>query len=226
MDKLSLQDEGRRQFIKRALVFAALAPLTTMTSSCQTQRTESAPKRLVGGGCDGCELIYEGMPRELSSETAIASDSEPGERMEISGHIYRLDGRTPAPGVILYVYHTDAQGYYSPAPNTPNIARRHGHLRGWIRTNESGEYKFTSIKPTPYPNARIPAHIHPIIKEPDKNEYYIDEYRFDDDPLLTKEERAKEEKRGGTGIIHLTKTDGIWTGKRDIILGLNIPNYS
>jgi protocatechuate 3,4-dioxygenase beta subunit len=166
------------------------------------------------------------MPQQLSWQAAIASASEPGERMEISGIIYQLDGKNPAPNVILYVYHTDAKGYYSPAPDATKNDRRHGHLRGWLKTNRSGEYKFTTIKPAPYPNGDIPAHVHPIVKEPDKNEYYIDEYVFDDDPLLTQEKRSKLENRGGSGIISLAKrSDGVWTGTRNIILGLNIPNY-
>ena len=71
-----------------------------------------------------------------------------------------------------------------------------------------------------------PAHIHPIVKEPDKNEYYIDEYVFDDDPLLTQERRSKLEDRGGSGIIHLARRgDGVWIGQRNITLGLNIPDY-
>ena len=220
-------DEGRRQFIKRALVLAvALPSVVTLNSSCHAQRKQSASTGIVGGGCDGCEGIYEGMPQSLGTQTAIASASEPGERMEISGNIYQLDGKTPAPNVILYVYHTDAKGYYSPAPDATGLARRHGHLRGWVKTNESGEYKFTTIKPAPYPSRDNPAHIHPIVKEPDKNEYYIDEYLFDDDPLLTQEKRAKLENRGGSGIVHLVKSgDGVWTGKRNIILGLNIPDY-
>jgi protocatechuate 3,4-dioxygenase beta subunit len=160
------------------------------------------------------------MPQQLSWQTAIASVAEPSERMEISGIIYQVDGKTPAPNVILYVYHTDAKGYYSPAPNATNIARRHGHLRGWLKTNVSGEYKFTTIRPAPYPSRDNPAHIHPIVKESDKNEYYIDEYVFEDDSLLTQEQRSKLENRGGSGIIHLAKSGdgGAWIGKRNIIL--------
>ncbi|MGI8657126.1 MAG: intradiol ring-cleavage dioxygenase [Pyrinomonadaceae bacterium] len=166
------------------------------------------------------------MPEHLNWETKIASENEPGEPMQISGVIYKADGRTPAPNVILFVYHTDAKGYYSPAPGQTGLARRNGHLRGWMKTNATGEYKFTSIKPAPYPNRDIPAHVHPIVKEPDTNEYYIDDYWFDNDALLTKEKREKRENRGGSGIIQLTKNgDGIWTGKRNIVLGLNIPNY-
>ncbi len=195
--------------------------LLSLVSCLPTQ----AQKKLVGGGCDGCELIYAGMPRQLNSETTLSGSGEPGEPMEINGTIFKSDGKTLAVGVILYVYHTNAKGIYEPAANQTE-ARRHGKLRGWMKTNERGEYKFRSIKPAAYPNRQDPAHIHPIIKESDKNEYYIDEYLFEDDPLLTAAERAKQEKRGGTGVIQLTKNAaGIWVGRRDIVLGKNIPNY-
>ena len=182
--------------------------------------------QLVGGGCDGCSAMYEGMPKVLSWQTVIPDSNEPGEPMEISGRIFMLDGKTPAPDVILYVYHTDAQGYYSPKQGQTGGARRHGHLRGWMKTDATGKYKFMTIKPASYPRASIPAHVHSIIKERDKNEYYIDEYLFEKDPFLTNNERSKAPHRGGSGIITLTKDkDGVWRGKRDIILGLNIPNY-
>jgi protocatechuate 3,4-dioxygenase beta subunit len=43
---------------------------------------------------------------------------------------------------------------------------------------------------------------------------------------LTEKEKSNQEKRGGSGIISLKKNaNGVWVGKRDIILGLNIPNY-
>ncbi|MFN0085816.1 MAG: intradiol ring-cleavage dioxygenase [Blastocatellia bacterium] len=184
-----------------------------------------AQRKLVGGGCDGCELMYEAMPKTLGWETTIGGANEPGEPMEISGTIYQADGKTPAAGVILYVYQTNAAGVYAAAPGQ-TAARRHGALRGWMKTDAAGRYRFRSIRPAAYPGRTDPAHIHPTIKEPDKNEYYIDEYRFDDDPLLTPRERAREEKRGGSGIIALTKNaQGGWLGRRDIVLGLNIPNY-
>lgn len=184
-----------------------------------------AQKKLVGGGCDGCDLMFAGMPKQSGWETSLSLPAEPGEPMEISGTIFKPDGKAPAAGVILYVYHTNAKGFYEPAADQ-KVARKHGNLRGWMMTNEKGQYKFRSIKPAAYPNRRDPAHIHPVIKEQDKNEYYIDEYLFDDDPLLTAEERDKQEKRGGSGIVKLTKNQsGIWVGRRDIVLGKNIPNY-
>jgi protocatechuate 3,4-dioxygenase beta subunit len=213
--------QHRHLFLLTSLLFSVVIAGT----SCRAQTKAGSATAIVGGGCDGCELIFEGMPHQMSWQTAMASPSEPGERMEISGVIYQRGGRTPASNVILYVYHTDARGLYSPAPDATGAARRHGHLRGWMKTNERGEYKFTSIRPAQYPSRQIAAHVHPIIKEPDKNEYWIDEYLFDDDPIVAREQQ-KEEKRGGSGIIHLTKnSEGVWMGRRDIILGLNIPNY-
>ncbi len=200
--------------------------LTLVVMVCAWGYSQSSPSgKVVGGGCDGCNLIYEGMPSTLFWETIIPDSKEPGEPLIITGTIYKKDGRTPAPGVILYVYHTDNKGNYS-ATLTQREGRRHGHLRGWMKTDDKGRYRFRTIRPASYPNRKIPAHIHPIIKEEGINEYYLDEYLFDDDPLLTADERSKQEKRGGLGIIKLIKNQqGEWIGQRNIVLGLNIPNY-
>jgi protocatechuate 3,4-dioxygenase, beta subunit len=209
--------------VNRVLSLIAVIALGTGATDC-VQDGPRPPKR-VGGGCDGCELMYEGMPKELGWQTSIAGEAEPGEPLEMQGVIYRSDGKTPAPDVILYVYHTDAEGYYSPAPGQAH-GRRHGHLRGWMKTNREGRYQFRTIRPAPYPNGRIPAHIHPIVKEPRRNEYYINEYVFNDDPLVTRTERGRMEGRGGSGVVELSRNqEGVWVGQRDIILGRNIPNY-
>lgn len=96
-----------------------------------------------------------------------------------------------------------------------------------MKTDAQGHYKFRTTRPAPYPGRTNPAHIHPIVKEPDRNEYYLDEYLFDDDPLLTKDKRDAQEGRGRSGIMRLTRNaDGVWMGWRDIILGWNIPDYN
>ena len=226
MDDRRSLNEGRRRFVKCSLLFAATLPsFVAANSSCRAQTSRRASPGPVGGACETCEGIYEGMPRRPDWQTTIASDSEPGERLEMSGVIYRPDGKTPAPDVILYVYHTDVAGHYSPAPGATGSARRHGRLRGWMKTNAGGEYKFTTVRPAPYPSRDTPAHVHPVVKEPDKNEYYVDEYVFDDDPLLTPQRRSEVENRGGSGVVRLTRSGGVWVGRRDIILGLNIPGY-
>ena len=191
-----------------------------LTASCL-----SATAQRIGGNCECCEGLYQGMPQQVSWQTTITAKNEPGEPMEISGIVYQKDGRTPAPNVIVYVYHTDNEGLYSKGTGE-DCARRHGHLRGWMKTDVLGRYRFVSIRPKPYPKEKFAAHIHVFIKEPPKNEYYIDEYEFEGDPFLPAQAQQKAQKRGGLGIIRLQKNElNVWVGKRDIVLGQNIPNY-
>lgn len=233
MDK-ALHRENRRRFLKRASLFAIALPAGALINCARPARTQPAgvephveTASRIGGFCEGCEAIYDGMPSQLNWETRIAPASEPGEPLEASGIIYQPDGKTPAPGVILYAYHTDARGIYPPAPAATGSARRHGRLRGWVRTNAKGEYKFITIKPASYPNSAIPSHIHLIVKEADKNEYYIDDIEFEDDRLLTQQERSRRRKNGGSGIVRPERSaGGVWLARRDIILGLNVQNYS
>ena len=86
-------------------------------------------------------------------------------------------------------------------------------------------YRFRSIRPAAYPRQDIPAHVHVVVKEPTRNEYYLDDFEFNDDPLLTAAKRAAHGQRGGSGVVRLEKKNGVWTGRRDIVLGRNIPNY-
>lgn len=182
-------------------------------------------ERQVGGACEDCALMAAGMPSSLSWKTKLASDDEPGERLLISGTIFKRDGKTPARDVILYVYQTDDKGLYSPGPKQ-TAAKRHGHLRGWVKTDAQGRYEFSTIRPASYPNSTMPRHIHPIIKEPGVSRYWVDDFVFADDPLLSEKVKSNQLKRGGSGIITPVKNaDGVWVGRRDIILGLNIPNY-
>ena len=146
--------------------------------------------------------------------------------MEVSGTIYQRDGKTPASGVILYIYHTNQEGIYPTKGNEIGWDKRHGYIRGWIKTDANGKYKFYTLRPGAYPGRENPEHIHATIKEPNVSSYWIDEYLFDDDPILTKKEREAQQKRGGNGIIKLTKdSKGILIAHRDIILGQNVPGY-
>lgn len=206
-----------------------LAWLMCIAAHGCTQRKTNASKPVhqhVGGPCEGCEAIYESsIPfSKLHWTDTLPDFSEAGPKLVVSGTVYQPDGKTPAPDVVLYVYHTNQQGYYVPKESGTGWGR-HGYIRGWVKTNRQGRYRFYTLKPAPYPGRSDPAHIHPVVKEPGKNEYYIDEFRFDDDPLLTVSERGKAENRGGSGIMRLQSKCGMLAATRDIILGKNIPDY-
>lgn len=201
------------------LILSGIACLSINTGCSQSHQDKKLP-----GGCEDCELMLEGMPATVSWKTSIAPPDEPGEHLIIRGTIFRHDGKTPAPDVILYVYHTDNRGLYSPGQNQYH-GKRHGHLRGWVKTNALGQYEFKTIRPASYPNSRNPQHIHPIIKEPGIEMYWIDDFLFSDDPLLQKE-KPNRLSRGGSGIISVSRNNaGVWVGKRDIVLGKNIEGY-
>jgi protocatechuate 3,4-dioxygenase, beta subunit len=189
-------------------------------------QNQSNTKKIVGGGCDGCELMFVGMPTNISSVDTSVAWKEKGQKLLVTGKVYKIDGKTPAPNVIIYYWQTDNNGYYSPINAIYEKAKRHGHIRGWVKTDENGHYSIYTIKPAPYPNDNIPAHIHTSIKEPNiDNEYYIDEFIFDDDKLLTGEKRNALENRGGSGILRVLISDDLQIAEHNIILGLNIPNY-
>ncbi len=196
-------------------------------SKPKTTNNPSNEEIRVGGSCEGCEAVFESpIPfEELNEVDTLPGFDEPGPKIEISGIIYKRDGKTPAPGVILYVYHTDQQGNYSTKGGEKGWAKRHGYIRGWVKTNASGFYKFYTLVPASYPNSRNPKHIHPTIKEPGKSAYWIDEYVFDDDPLLPASERNRTNPRGSDGVLKTTMENGMLKAKRDIILGLNVPGY-
>lgn len=212
-------------YFKKEIIQLIIVSFSFIFVSCDAQ----SPRKnnaIIGGGCDGCELMYVEMPDNITSRDTSSGWTENVQKLEISGTVYQLGGKIPAPNVIIYYWHTDEKGYYS-AKNTINeLAKRHGQLRGWVKTDDTGKYSIFTSRPAPYPNNDIPAHIHLSIKEPNlKDEYYVDELVFDDDILLTKEKRKAVENRGGSGILKVIYESQNQVANHDLFLGLNIPNY-
>jgi len=209
---------------KLLLAFSLFIGHISCSQNNSANKTEPGGK--VGGPCEGCEAIYESPVAfdSLSNLCWLPDWNEKGTKLAVNGVVYKTDG-TPAAGVIIYFYHTDQKGVYPTKGNESGWAKRHGYLRGWMKTNEKGEYKFFTLKPAPYPGANAEAHIHITIKEPDKNEYWIDEIVFDDDPLLTAEKRKLLKNRGGSGILKTKDVGNMLKAERNIYLGKNIPGY-
>lgn len=170
-------------------------------------------------------------PRDLDWKDTSPGWTQPGPRLLLTGVVYLPDARTPAPGIILYYYHTNTEGRYRHNPAEPRsmppneLGQTHGSIRGWVRTNAEGRYTIYTVRPSAYPAGDEPAHIHATIKEPELPEYYIDDFVFDDDPLLTARKRLNLENRGGSGVLRVVRTDGLLVGERDIVLGRNIPGH-
>ncbi|MGH6654367.1 MAG: protocatechuate 3,4-dioxygenase subunit beta, partial [Actinocrinis sp.] len=103
---------------------------------------------------------------ELDSDLTRQHLGEPlGERITVTGRVLDRDGR-PVRRQLVEVWQANASGRYAhqrdqhPAPLDPNFTGV-----GRCLTDEQGRYRFTTIKPGPYPwrnhlNAWRPAHIH------------------------------------------------------------------
>lgn len=210
------------QFMKNLQFYCLWAIITFGSLACHAQQPAD---RIVGGGCEGCEAIYEYGDKKLIPVDTLPLFSTSKPKLKITGTVYHKDGTTPAGDVILYIYHTDRTGIYSKKGDEKGWARRHGFIRGWVKTDINGHYTFYTFRPAAYPDGTEPEHIHLTIKESGKTAYYLDEFVFEDDPILTQEKRKLLIDRGGSGIGSPKLENTIPTFRRDIILGLNIPDY-
>lgn len=186
----------------------------------------------VGGPFKNNDFTYYGIPKSVSPADTSPGWQQSGQKILLTGIVYMADGITPAPDVLLYYYHTNTGGRYIHKPEEsrsmpPNEqGQTHGYIRGWIKTDSTGHYFIYTVMPGTYPTRDAPAHVHATIKEPgDINEYYIDDFVFDDDKLLTSEYRKKMENRCGSGVLRMVTKNDLLIGERNIYLGLNIPGY-
>lgn len=203
-------------------IFVALTLLLLLAAAAHAGHHEV----LVGGPCEGCEAVFEGRPAKLTSSTRIAPVGERGEPMVIKGVVTDAAKR-PVGGVIVYAYHTDAQGNYPAFTTTKTASARHGRLRAFAQTDAEGRYAFETIRPASYPIPNAPPqHVHMHIVELHRCHYFIDDLVFTDDPKLTPDQRkAHDSGRGGSGVVTPAKLQGTWTVRRDIVLGANISGY-
>lgn len=213
-------NESRREFLKRATVAALAFPLLincksdTLAQKSNGDFLDLIKKNAKPIGAEGMGAIDA--PANISWKTALSTNADKGEKMLISGTVFEADGKTPAPNVLIYLYHTDIEGFYE----RKSGEHKHGRYRGWMLTDTKGKYEFQTIKPAPYPENRFAAHIHTTLTTAAMKEDWIDNYLFEGDTLISARERAEAGKKGGfQPILKLEKsTDGVWTAQRNIQL--------
>gem|GEM_PF-529767 len=179
------------------------------------------------GPCEGCELALLGMPAAVGSQARLAPAAAAGERLQIEGVVRDAQGHAAA-GVRVYAYQTDAAGVYPQPPWLAREATAHGALRGWAQTDDSGAYRFDTVRPGAYPGGTEPQHVHMHVIEPGRCTYYLDDLVFADDPLrAAAKPRDPAKARGGSGIVipRIEIGEG-WRVQRDLQLGLNIEGYA
>jgi protocatechuate 3,4-dioxygenase, beta subunit len=164
----------------------------------------------LGAAPSGSSALGDGPCAVATSSITIAGQEEPGRRMVVSGQVFLPDGRTPAAGIIMFAWHTDVNGLYS-----PDHSVFHPRLRGWMKTDVQGRYEYRTIRPEPYPQRTNPAHVHVQFWGPGVPAQAGEELLFADDPLIKAEDRKrsaglgrfafvqKGESRGG--VLYLTQ---------------------
>lgn len=212
--------ENRREFLKKALITTVALPLIT---SCRSDAIaqgsgdeilDAIRKNARQRGAEGMGAID--FPAKIGPKFDLATAKDKGELMKIGGTVYQADGKTPAANTLIYLYHTDTEGYYGRSSSEHN----HGRYRGWMLTNKDGHYAFVTIKPAPYPEQRWAAHIHMTVTTPTAREDWIDSILFEGDRLISSREREEAGRRGGFDpIVTLKKGDGgLYYATRDIQL--------
>lgn len=169
--------------------------------------------------CEGCEGALEPDRASLGSSASLARPGEHGEQLLIRGAVRRADGRTPAPDVVIYGYHTNPAGRYADGSGVSEASRVHGRFRGWVRTGADGRYEFRTVRPGVYPDRRGPAHVHLTVVEPGRRPYWIDSIVFQGEFGVTPAYVSRQQRRGGGGVVRLGRTDGgLLLAERNIVL--------
>ena len=211
--------ENRREFLKLVPLAAAFPFLISCKGDTLAQEKESEILTLIrknaitdpGSNWTGAKDA----PSNVSWTTKLAPDSDKGERMVVSGTVFRADGKRPAPNTLIYLYHTDLYGIYGRGAEHP-----HGRYRGWLLTDFRGRYEFESIRPAPYPENRFAAHVHMTLTTKDSREDWIDSILFEGDRLISTQERERAGRKGGFNPILSFKkdADGVLKAERNIQL--------
>jgi protocatechuate 3,4-dioxygenase beta subunit len=143
----------------------------------------------------------------------LASSSEPGERLLFSGRVLDEAGRPISRAAVL-AYHADLGGHY----NAPGAGTRVPRLRGVSVTDGAGRFRFSTIRPGPYPDGSEPAHIHLEITAAAYRVHYTT-FWFAADPRVTAEQRRRAERDAEIVIVPTSRdSTGCWSFSYDIRL--------
>jgi len=127
-----------------------------------------------------------------------------GEQLTIQGVIVKSsDCTTPVPGAVVDIWHCDTKGHYD------NDGFK---CRGLVKSNESGEYSFTTIYPPSYGSR--PRHIHIKVRAEGFQELTSQIYFKGDKNLQNNFARNASTSR----IISLRKIQNVLNGQFDIYL--------
>jgi protocatechuate 3,4-dioxygenase beta subunit len=147
------------------------------------------------------EIVHAAAVKHRISRLVLVSRDEPGEWIEITGHVVDADG-VAVPGAIVTVFATDDQGRYHPEIDGEGTPR----IFGTLVSDAVGDFVLATVRPGPYPGTRQARHIH-IAAVCGSLRLARPHYAvFDDDPLLQEPQNA--EQRQEAMRIEMKSVDG------------------
>jgi len=149
------------------------------------------------------ERAQQHRPATITSSSRIAPPGERGTPMILKGRVVDRNG-APAPGTIVFAYHTDHSGLY----DQPGAGAHSWRLKGWAKADGEGRFTFQTIRPGPYPQRDAPAHVHFTVFVPTGERYHGGEVKFDDDPLVPEHERDLSKRASDYGEVRTVRHDG------------------
>jgi protocatechuate 3,4-dioxygenase beta subunit len=186
---MAVRKNTRRRFLLEA---ACLAPVIGATRMLAEEPFDSLPASAwKNARMNGLVMIHRPSPVQLSWQTLIVKKGEPGEPLIVAGKVFAPDGRTPAAGVTVYAYNTDAEGYYG-----ENRAEYPPRIYGWMKTDAAGRFELRTIYPGCYPKMQVPAHIHFEAWGGGYPLQWTEGLRFEGDKYITPEMRADDARLG------------------------------
>jgi protocatechuate 3,4-dioxygenase beta subunit len=151
---------SRRHLLRGGLAIGALALFTPGVFAEQLARTPSMTEG---------PFYPDKLPLDTDNDLIVVSDSitpAVGEITHLTGRVLDAGGE-PIKDALIEIWQCDAKGVYiHTSDSVPNGDRQDKHFQGYGRftTASSGEYRFRTIKPVPYPGRPAP-HIHVKIKK-------------------------------------------------------------
>jgi catechol 1,2-dioxygenase len=150
---------------------------------------------------------------------ALAAPDEPGDRLVVRGRVLHPDCRTPLAGTLLDVWQADASGRY-------HGATEQYRLRGRLRTDSTGSWELTTIRPGNYRlgAGMRPAHLHFLVTHP-AHPPLVTQLYFRDDPYLGPHDACGAACKSGDPhrVIGLAREEimggEVFVGRFDVVLG-------
>ncbi len=145
--------------------------------------------------------------------TKIATDTEPGERLLLSGIVKNLDC-TPIENATIDIWQANAAGVYDSSNNY--------NLRGQTLSNANGEYSFETVLPGVYSGR--PRHLH--IKVSKDNYNITTQLYFAGDALITADPWASLPAAKDRIMSYSKNIDNWWVATHDFTINQNVTSQA